>query len=131
MNSLFRAATRLLAILADATSPMPSSFLAAQLDLDPSRVRQIQLRLAKAGLTCAQLGPGGGAVLARSANDITLADVYRATSDHPDERPVLMQRAIVEILEEQLTAALSGITIANLTRDARRALSRKRKHSRP
>lgn len=37
--------------------------------------------LGRAGITQSHLGKGGGATLARSAAEITLADVYRAVED--------------------------------------------------
>jgi DNA-binding IscR family transcriptional regulator len=46
-----------------------------------SLVRRLLSQLTRAGLTTSQMGIGGGALLARPADRITLRDVYRAVDE--------------------------------------------------
>jgi Rrf2 family protein len=58
--------------------PVTSGEIAKSANTNPSVIRRILAMLNDAGLTHAQLGQGGGALLARPAGEITLLDVYRA-----------------------------------------------------
>jgi Rrf2 family protein len=60
-----------------------SGDIAHSVNTNPTVVRRILGALAAAGLTQAQLGLGGGALLARPAERITLLDIYRAVEDAP------------------------------------------------
>jgi DNA-binding IscR family transcriptional regulator len=64
-----------------------SELIARSVGTNPVVVRRITGRLARAGLMRVRRGPGG-AVLTRSAEEITLGDVWRAMKD-PDDRPLL------------------------------------------
>ena len=57
--------------------------IAEALEDHPARVRQIVAALVKAKLLKSVRGVNGGVVLARSANDITLRDVFSAIEDQP------------------------------------------------
>lgn len=82
MNSRFAVAVHILTLIASAESePVTSEHIAASVNTNPSLIRRLLSQLARAGLTSAQLGSGGGALLARPANRITLRDVYRAVAD--------------------------------------------------
>ena len=61
--------------------PMRSEDLAHSANTNAVVIRSILSRLGHAKLTTSQLGPGGGAVLARAANEIRLLDVYLAVED--------------------------------------------------
>ena len=119
----------MLALVADASGPAASQFLGFRLDLDPSRVRQIQARLAKAGLTSSRLGPDGGILLTRDAAEITLADVYQAMARRSRRRKPAnaFQRGLLEAVDQRTQAALATVTIADILRDARRAMHQARK----
>ncbi|WP_028534634.1 Rrf2 family transcriptional regulator [Paludibacterium yongneupense] len=60
-----------------------SEDIAHSVNTNPTVVRRILGALASAGLTQAQLGVGGGALLARPAGQITLLDIYRAVEEPP------------------------------------------------
>ena len=62
-------------------SPMRSEDLAYSANTGAVVIRSILSRLNDAGLTKSQLGAGGGALLAKSANSIRLLDVYKAVED--------------------------------------------------
>lgn len=47
-----------------------------------SYLEQIFSRLKKAGIVTAVKGPGGGYTLAKSCNEITVADIIRAMGEH-------------------------------------------------
>ena len=59
-----------------------SQELASGLGANPSLVRKLLVPLSRAGLTASSLGKHGGVRLARPADRITLADVYRAITDN-------------------------------------------------
>lgn len=60
---------------------MSSEALARSVNTNPAFVRRLLGALAKAGLAESQMGQGGGALLARPEEKITLLDVYRAVED--------------------------------------------------
>lgn len=60
-----------------------SEDIARSVNTNPTVVRRILGALAEAGLTYSQMGQGGGALLARPAEAISLLDVYRAVEDQP------------------------------------------------
>jgi Rrf2 family protein len=78
-NSHFALATHVLVALAikDGT-PMSSAALAKSVNTNPAFLRQLLGRLRDAGLVEVTMGPNGGAVLARAATKLSLADVYAA-----------------------------------------------------
>ena len=125
-------ATHVLAALALASGRAVSSELVARsVSTNPAFVRRLLASLARAGLTTSQLGKGGGALLARSADEITLLDVHRAVDE-----PLLLGlhhggpnlacplgKNILPILEAELATATSAFeqslaktTIADVAR---------------
>ncbi len=93
MNSRFAVAVHILTLIARSEGqPVTSEYIAGSVNTNPSLVRRLLSQMTRAGLTTAQMGAGGGALLARPAAQITLRDVYRAVDEgelfglHP-ERP--------------------------------------------
>lgn len=79
MNSRFAVAVHILTLVEGGQgSPVPSDTIAASVNTNPSLVRRLLGQLTRAGLTTSRLGAGGGTMLARGADRITLGDVYRA-----------------------------------------------------
>ncbi|MCB1058194.1 MAG: Rrf2 family transcriptional regulator [Acidobacteria bacterium] len=131
MNTRFAVAVHILTLLeANAGKPATSEWIAGSVDTNPALIRRQLVQLAKAGLTRSQMGPGGGALLARPADRITLADVYRAVTAEDDILPIHpspnprcpIGRNIQTLLEERIGAAeraleaeLGRTTIADLT----------------
>ena len=62
-------------------APVRSENLAYSANTSPTVIRGLLVRMNDAGLTKSQLGSGGGALLARPAERITLLDVYEAVED--------------------------------------------------
>jgi Rrf2 family protein len=60
-----------------------SESIARSVDTNPVVVRRLIGRLSKAGLVLVRKGQGGGAMLARPANLITLGEIYRAVEPGP------------------------------------------------
>jgi len=82
MNSRFAVAVHILTLLAGAgDEPLTSEHIAGSVNTNASLIRRLLSMLARAGLTRAQHGTGGGALLARPAESITLRDVYRAVDE--------------------------------------------------
>ena len=78
-STRFAVAVQALAALAlQPDVPLTSAKLASSVRTNPTVIRRLLGQLGDAGLTTAQLGQGGGALLARPAEAITLLDVYRA-----------------------------------------------------
>ncbi len=141
MNSRFAVAAHILTLLYNQDGePLTSEYIAGSVNTNPAVIRRLLSLLAKAGLTTAQLGAGGGALLARPAAAITLLEVYRAVDEgelfamhrqgpNPD-CPV--GRHIQAALEGTMDAASRAVeaelakrTIAELVEDVRRRERRK------
>jgi Rrf2 family iron-sulfur cluster assembly transcriptional regulator len=92
----------------------------------PARyLEQIFQRLRRAGLVCSKRGPGGGYLLARPPDEITLADVaiaiegsilsgVESAANAPSESPAFVWSLVRRTLE----SALASTSIADLCREA-------------
>lgn len=141
MNSRFAVAVHILTLIAEGGGqPVTSEYIAGSVNTNPSLVRRLLSQLTRAGLTTSQMGTGGGALLARLADQITLRDVYRAVDEGGifglhREQPNLacpVGRNIQALLETRFEAAtrameaeLDRTTIADMvagvtTREAQR-----------
>lgn len=143
MNSRFTVALHILTFLAEQQGePATSKSIASSVNTNPSLVRRLLSQLAKAGLTRSQLGVGGGAVLARPPNSISLLDAYVAVEDDeifgmhrsaPNPKCVV-GRNIQSVLKERFTGVsktmrreLGQTSIADLAADVRRSERRRRR----
>ena len=99
MNTRFAVAVHILTFLqSQRGEPATSELIASSVGTNPSLVRRLLSHLARAGLATAQRGTGGGAVLARPAQTITLLDVYRALEIGPGERSGAHRTALEPLL---------------------------------
>nr|WSY54568.1 Rrf2 family transcriptional regulator [Streptomyces sp. NBC_00886] len=71
----------LVALAVSGDKPLRSEDLAHSANTSPVVIRGLLSRLGAAGLTRSQLGAGGGALLARPAEEVRLLEVYRAVED--------------------------------------------------
>lgn len=124
-SSRFAVAVHLLTLLAqNAGEPLTSEFIAGSVNTHPAVIRRVLMALARAGLTTAQFGAGGGALLARAPDTISLLEVYRAVEDGvvfgvPREAPnpaCRVGRGIQGALERRTAAATCALE-AELARD--------------
>jgi len=133
VNTRFAVAVHILTFLqTQAGEPAPSELIAGSVNTNPSLIRRLLSQLAKAGLTTSQMGTGGGALLAREGERITLLDVYCAIDEdtevfalHPDPNPkcpvgrniqaVLKTR--IEEAEMALKNQLAKTSIAQMATD--------------
>ena len=76
----FPVAVQALVVLADTDGPCSSSAMAQELKAHAVFLRRVLAQLVRANLIQAREGRDGGYRLARSAEDITLAEVYQAVS---------------------------------------------------
>lgn len=129
-SSRFAVATHALVVIAsDRTRAHRSEDLGAGARTNPSVLRRILSQLARADITGSRMGAGGGAVLAREPDAITLADVYRAVEggevfamprSEPDDACVIganigaMVREATGRAEAALEAELARTTIGDL-----------------
>lgn len=141
MNTRFAVAVHVVVFIADQGGvPVTSETVAGSVGTNPSFVRRILAQLGRAGLTAAQPGAGGGTVLARPAEAITLRDVYHAVDDerelipmhaspHPRCRVGRNIRGVlgatVADIEQTIDARLARTTIAALLADVTRAERRR------
>ncbi len=110
----------------DEGPPTPTSVkeIAERTDLPQPYLEQILLAVKGAGLVKSKRGVGGGYVLARDAEEITLADIIVAVDgpiaqrldsyDH-HEGHCVVQDVWVEV-SEKMRALLDGISLAELAR---------------
>lgn len=79
-NVQFTVATHVAAVLGmHYGSEVKSSVLAGSVNAEPTFVRRTIAKLAKAGLVTTSRGKNGACSLARSPEEITLLDIYRAS----------------------------------------------------
>lgn len=133
MNTHFAIAVHVLVFLAEHEGiPVTSKAVAGSVGTNPSFVRRILGELGRAGLTTGTEGAGGGTVLARSADSITLRDVYHAVDEtreivplHPSPHPMCkigrnikgVLGATVQQVEQTIDTQLDRTTIAELLAD--------------
>jgi Rrf2 family protein len=136
-SSRFAFAVHVLALLSlQEGVPLSSEMIAGSVNTNPVLIRRLLSMLAEAGLTTSQLGAGGGALLARLPEDITLLDVYRAVDDaqlfalHREQpNPACMVgrqiqgvlTGIVGDAQRAMEASLAARTLADVTADVVRA----------
>ena len=135
MNTRFAVATYALTFMSLAQERMVTSDeLAASINTHPALVRRMLSLLRESGLVETQLGPGGGARLARSPDQISLLQVYdaiRAADDlfsisrispNPDcPMSAGIQSTLECVLsapEQALRMALDRVSIRNLLIEA-------------
>lgn len=114
-------ATHVLATLALARGAVVrSEALAHSANTNPTFVRRLLGSLADAGLTTSQMGQGGGALLARLPQKITLLDVYRAVEEpsffalHHDgpNKACPIGKNITAVLREEFSGASAALESA-------------------
>ena len=118
ISSRFAVAVHILALLESGRGePLTSEYMARSVNTNPAVVRRILSLLARAGLTHARMGAGGGTLLARPAEGITLRDVYRAVecgelfalhNEKPNPK-CFVGRNIQAVLERATGAAQSAL----------------------
>ena len=135
VSSRFAVASHLLALLS--THPgevMSSEYLACSVGVNPVIVRGISGMLRRAGLVCSRQGVAGLS-LARSAETISLLDVYRAVQpperlialhEHPSQSCAVgrhIQSALGEVCDEAqaaLETRLARTSLSELAADLHR-----------
>jgi Rrf2 family protein len=108
---------------------IPSAALADSVNADPTFVRKSLSKLSKAGLVVTKRGKSGASVLARPPRQITLLDIYRASTappafaihSYPVNKRCPVSRSLKECMSGVLSQAqysfersLAKITLANL-----------------
>lgn len=130
-NCRFAFGTHVMSVLAlHREGPCSSEALARTVNTNAVVIRRLLLDLKDAGLIETQRGPGGGAILARPASEITLAQIFEATSGefqpfgaHPNTplQCCKVGRGIQEVLEsvakratECVAAQYAAISLQNV-----------------
>lgn len=132
-SSRFAVAVHILSGLAiHEGEPLTSEVIARSAHTNPAVIRRILSMLNRAGLSTSQLGQGGGALLARPAENITLLDVYRAVENQPlfplhrasPDQDCVVGRHIQASLQPALGRAVQAMeteldktTVADMVRD--------------
>jgi Rrf2 family protein len=82
MNNIqFATAIHILTLLAITGESLSSDYIAGSININPAMVRKSLSILKTHGLVETREGKGGGASLAKSANNILLSDVYNAVGE--------------------------------------------------
>lgn len=139
-SSRFAVAVHTLTIIAvQDGAPTPSDLIAGSVNSHPTVVRRLLCMLSGAGIVTAKMGKGGGALLARPADEITLLEVYRAVEDERlfathREAPnpcCAVGRNILPVLDRAMKAAtaalereLAAVTIADVAAEVRARATR-------
>ncbi len=128
-NTRFATGVHALVLLAaEPDGLMTSEEIAEQLQINPVVVRRMFSLLGRAGLVESQKGPHGGSKLARSAKQITLADIYKAldggelfhcprTRSQPAKMSEAVKRAFARA-EEAMRDELSRTTLNQIAKKA-------------
>lgn len=129
-NARLAVAIHTLGMLAFAEEgPVTSDAIAESVSTNAVSIRRMFQALSEAGLVVGQMGPNGGARLARDASRITLAEVWRAVDDdelfalpksggnpyctlNQNVRPVLAE--IFDDASAALEASLARVTLADV-----------------
>ncbi|MGB6131950.1 MAG: Rrf2 family transcriptional regulator [Acidobacteriaceae bacterium] len=109
-NTRFATGVHAMVLLAGDTDQLQTSEqLAGKLGINPVVVRRVFSLLHRAGLLESQKGPRGGSRLARSAKQITLADIYAAVEGgelfHAGEFPGGQSAKVSAALKRAVEAA--------------------------
>ncbi len=114
--------------------PLASEVIAGSASTNAAVVRRLFSQLAEAGLVRAQLGQGGGFALAKSAEEITLLQIFRAVEDaelfpgprSPPSADCVVGRHILAAMQAPLArverafaAELARISLADIVADVR------------
>ncbi|OWV93589.1 Rrf2 family transcriptional regulator [Rhizobium sp. R693] len=133
MNTRFAVATHIVTFLQTQQGrPASSELIASSVNTNPTIIRRLLSQLSKAGLTISQMGAGGGALLARPGDAITLLDVHKAVDEdlvifplHQEPNPKCpvgrninaVLRGRVATVEKAMEQELFRTTIADLAAD--------------
>lgn len=138
-NSRFTVATHILTLLASSQESVSSDEIAVSVNTNPVVIRRLLSELAKAGLVVTQQGSGGGSRLARAADAITLAQIYRATEPGslfglhrhaPNPACEIggniqsVMGAVFDQTEQAVETIFAGITLAQIYQSVRAAAER-------
>src|SRR5882757_3053655 len=122
----------LVALAVSGDRPLRAEDLAYSVSTSPAVIRGLFSRLNSAGLTKSQLGAGGGALLAKPAEEVRLLEVYEAVEDTelftlhrtPPPQTCAVGGNIMDALQptlararEAFEAELASVTIADLAAD--------------
>lgn len=81
MNNIqFATAIHILTMLATAEESLPSAYIANSININPVMVRKLLSILNFYSLVATREGKGGGAILAKPADQILLSDIYLAVN---------------------------------------------------
>lgn len=133
-NSKLTVAVHILALMAIEKRPLTSTYIANSVNTNPVVIRRLLAPLLEGGFVTTTLGSDGGAGLARSAEQISLLDVYQAIehgplfalhNNHPSPlcpcgrniQPILNQ--VFADVETAIEAVLAGKTIADVAQEIR------------
>jgi Rrf2 family protein len=122
----------LTAILMKDGDALSSDRIAISVGTNPSLIRKLIAVLTRAGITKTCMGAGGGTLLARPADQITLLQIYRAAEGvdlfavhaSPPNPDCLVGRNILPVLEAATSRAqtalereLEAVSLADFARD--------------
>ena len=119
--------------LAAGRGPVSAASIASSQDLSVAYLEQLLHRLKKRGLILSSRGPKGGYLLAKDAEDITVAEIVQVLDGpaalqngngkrHDTRRQAQAQRiahAVFRCLHDRLAHALEAVTLQDICREVR------------
>lgn len=118
--------------LHDRKGALPLADLSESQGISQSYLEQLFARLRSSGLVRGTRGPGGGYRLARSAADISVADIITAVDDGSDQDQEAVGRETDELwhnLSQQLFDFLAGIKLSQFVAEPHRPKAARRRDS--
>jgi Rrf2 family protein len=118
----FHVAIRAVVLMAGTESKLKSNYIAELLGEDPTAVRKILSKLAKAELVMPHGGRYGGYSLKKTPEEITIKDIYHAFENTPPlpywEVPSTGSELYISMIiakaEEEFQSVLKGYTIKDI-----------------
>jgi len=135
VNTQFSIAVHVLAAIAHYKTTFTSEILAGSVNANPVFVKRILVKLSKAKLVKTTVGKSGGYDLARSADSISLFDVYSAVSPpstfaihtYPEKKWCVVSNNIKDVMSDVLQGTQKAVeddlqqtTIADVVAKIRR-----------
>ncbi|MDE2384730.1 MAG: Rrf2 family transcriptional regulator [Alphaproteobacteria bacterium] len=121
-SSRFVVAVHVLSLLAHygKKGPVCSATIAKSVDTNPVVIRRLMSQLEAARLVTSASGRTGGFLLARTASDISLADIYQAVEDEQvfrmhkpgEDAECDFAKSIMRTLKPKLADASKAMTVA-------------------
>ena len=125
-------------------SPVPLSSISIREDISLHYLEQLFMKLRRSNLVKSVRGPGGGYVLAKNPNEISIGDVLQSveesvtpkqicvtnnkkSNNHCDKIDECVSRLVWQKLSDKMTEILNSISLESLCQEHGRLINKKEK----